>query len=103
MAWASRASPGAFRAVRDPSSAAFARASQLIRGGIADAVIVGGADIASDLVLLGFAIERAFDIVKLPGARYIDRHVHTASGVLFDDVVSAVYAAIVLSVILHFR
>ena len=54
-------------------------------------------------VLLGFAIERAFDIVKLPGARYIDRHIHTASGVLFDDVVSAVYAAIVLSAILYFR
>lgn len=54
-------------------------------------------------VLLGFLIERAFDIVKLPGARYIDRHIHTASGVLFDDVVSAVYAAIVLSAILYFR
>ena len=37
------------------SAAAVVKAAQLIRGGIADAVIVGGADLASDLVLLGFA------------------------------------------------
>ncbi len=37
------------------SAAAVVKAAQLIRGGIADAVIVGGADLASDLVLLGFS------------------------------------------------
>ena len=36
---------------------------------------------------------RIFDAIKLPIARYIDRNVHTASGVLFDDVVSAAYTA----------
>lgn len=37
------------------SAAAVVKAAQLIRGGIVDAVIAGGADLASDLVLLGFA------------------------------------------------
>ncbi len=37
------------------SASAIVKAAQLIRGGLADAVIVGGIDIASDLVLLGFA------------------------------------------------
>ncbi len=37
------------------SAAAVVKAAQLIRGGIADTVIVGGAELASDLVLLGFA------------------------------------------------
>ena len=55
------------------------------------------------LVLLGFLLVRVFDIIKLPGARYIDRNIHTASGVLFDDVVSAVYAAAVLSLVIVLR
>ncbi len=54
-------------------------------------------------ILLGYVLVRVFDIIKLPGARYIDRNIHTASGVLFDDVVSAIYAAIVLSAIIWFR
>ncbi|MDR2182365.1 MAG: 3-oxoacyl-ACP synthase [Treponema sp.] len=36
-------------------ASALARAAELIRGGVCDAVIAGGADIASDTVLLGFA------------------------------------------------
>jgi len=44
-----------------------------------------------------FAIFRILDAIKLPGARYIDRNVHTASGVLFDDVFSAFYSACLLS------
>ena len=55
-----------------------------------------------DFVLLGFAIERACDIVKLPGARYFDRKVHDATGVLMDDIVSGLYAAAILSCILLF-
>ena len=38
-------------------------------------------------LLAAFVIFRIFDAIKLPGARYIDRNIHTASGVLFDDVV----------------
>ncbi len=47
--------------------------------------------------LVGFVVFRALDAVKLPVARYIDRNVHTASGVLFDDVVSAAYSAALAS------
>jgi phosphatidylglycerophosphatase A len=43
--------------------------------------------------LAGFVIFRILDAIKLPGARYIDRNIHTASGVLFDDVASAAYSA----------
>ena len=50
--------------------------------------------------LAGFCIFRILDAIKLPGARYIDRNIHTASGVLFDDVVSATYTALILSAIL---
>lgn len=43
----------------------------------------------------GFLLFRIFDIIKLPGARYIDRNWHNAWGVVLDDVVSALYAAVV--------
>lgn len=49
------------------------------------------------LALLGFVVFRILDAIKLPVARYIDRNVHTANGVLFDDVVSAAYSAGVVS------
>ncbi len=49
--------------------------------------------------ILGFVVFRILDAIKLPGARYIDRQIHTASGVLFDDVVSAIYTAILVSAI----
>ncbi|MGN0852537.1 MAG: phosphatidylglycerophosphatase A [Kiritimatiellia bacterium] len=52
------------------------------------------------LALAGFAVFRILDAIKLPIARYIDRNVHTASGVLFDDVVSAAYTALLLSGVL---
>lgn len=44
-----------------------------------------------------FAVFRVLDAIKLPVARYIDRNVHTAHGVLFDDVVSAAYTAALVS------
>ena len=46
--------------------------------------------------LLGFVIFRILDAIKLPGARYIDKNIHNAHGVLFDDVVSAAYSAAIL-------
>lgn len=49
------------------------------------------------LALLGFVVFRILDAIKLPFARYIDRNIHTANGVLFDDVVSALYSAAVVS------
>jgi len=47
--------------------------------------------------LAGFAVFRILDAIKLPIARYIDRNIHTAHGVLFDDVVSAAYTAALVS------
>ena len=49
------------------------------------------------LAVAGFLLFRILDAIKLPGARYIDRNIHTASGVLFDDVVSAAYTAALVS------
>jgi ABC-type transport system substrate-binding protein len=49
------------------------------------------------IVIAGFLLFRILDAIKLPIARYIDRNVHTASGVLFDDVVSAAYTAAIIS------
>lgn len=51
---------------------------------------------------VAFCLFRIFDAIKLPGARYIDRNIHTANGVLFDDVVSAAYTALVMSGMMHF-
>ena len=45
------------------------------------------------LAIAGFFLFRIFDIIKLPGARYIDRNWHGAWGVLLDDIVSGIYAA----------
>ncbi len=53
-------------------------------------------------LVVAFCLFRVVDAIKLPGARYIDRNVHTAHGVLFDDVVSAAYTALTMSVIIRF-
>lgn len=51
--------------------------------------------------IASFVIFRVLDAIKLPGARYIDRNIHTASGVLFDDVVSALYTGAILTAFAH--
>ncbi|MCL1919566.1 MAG: phosphatidylglycerophosphatase A [Kiritimatiellaeota bacterium] len=53
-------------------------------------------------MLAGFLTFRVFDIIKLPGARYIDRNWHGAWGVLLDDIVSGVYAAVVVALGAYF-
>ena len=50
-------------------------------------------------LVASFVVFRIFDAIKLPGARYIDRNIHNAHGVLFDDVVSAAYSALVVSAV----
>ena len=47
--------------------------------------------------LVAFVVFRIFDAIKLPGARYVDKNIHNAHGVLFDDVISALYTALVMS------
>ena len=54
-------------------------------------------------VLLGFAIERVCDIIKLPVARYFDRKVHTPTGVVMDDIIAGIYAAAILSLAIRCR
>ena len=48
-------------------------------------------------IVAAFVIFRILDAIKLPGARYVDRNIHNAFGVLFDDVISAAYTAAILS------
>ncbi|MDY6407892.1 MAG: phosphatidylglycerophosphatase A [Pseudomonadota bacterium] len=47
-------------------------------------------------ILLGFLLFRFFDIVKIWPASFFDGHVHNAFGVMMDDVVAGIYAALVL-------
>ena len=47
-------------------------------------------------VIWGFVLFRCFDMIKLPIARQIDQNIHNAWGVILDDLVSAIYAVIVL-------
>lgn len=45
------------------------------------------------VALWGFVLFRAYDMAKLPGARWIDRNCHGPWGIMLDDLVSGVYAA----------
>lgn len=49
--------------------------------------------------VIGFLLFRICDIIKLPIANYIDKNVKGATGIIFDDVVSAAYAASILFLI----
>jgi len=51
-------------------------------------------------VLIGFVCFRLFDILKPPPAGWIDRRMKNGVGVVLDDVVAGVYAALVLRGIL---
>ena len=48
-------------------------------------------------VLIGFALFRVFDIVKPWPIRWLDRHVHGGLGIMMDDVLAGVFAAIGLN------
>lgn len=54
------------------------------------------------LLIIGFGLFRFFDIVKIWPACYYDRNVHTGFGVMMDDVVAGVYAAVCMAVIIYF-
>lgn len=51
------------------------------------------------IALWGFALFRFFDIVKIPPARQIDRHMKNSWGILLDDLVSGAYAALVMYIL----
>lgn len=46
--------------------------------------------------LVGFVLFRVFDIIKVWPANYYDKKVYNAYGVMMDDVVAGLYAAIIL-------
>lgn len=49
-----------------------------------------------ETMALGFVLFRVLDVIKVPPARQIDRHVHGPWGIVLDDVVSGSLAALVL-------
>ena len=53
-------------------------------------------------LILGFLLFRFFDIIKLWPASFFDGYVHNAFGVMMDDVIAGLYAAIVLYGIMFF-
>jgi phosphatidylglycerophosphatase A len=53
-------------------------------------------------VVLGFVLFRLFDIVKPWPISWLDRRVKGGLGVMIDDVVAGLFAAIVLGLVLHF-
>jgi phosphatidylglycerophosphatase A len=54
-------------------------------------------------VIMGYLLFRGLDIIKLPPARQIDRQMHGAWGILLDDIVSGVYAALILRIFFSWR
>ncbi len=46
--------------------------------------------------LIGFALFRLFDITKIWPVSYFDKKVHNAFGVMMDDVMAGIYAALIL-------
>lgn len=54
------------------------------------------------LVVIGFFVERAIDIVKIPPARFFDRKMHNGAGVVLDDVVAGIYTCALLHALRHF-
>lgn len=52
--------------------------------------------------ILGFILFRFFDILKPQPARYFDRQIKNGYGVVLDDVVAGLYAALCLRLLLHF-
>lgn len=47
----------------------------------------------------GFALFRLFDIAKPPPIRWLERRYHGGFGVMFDDLVAAGYALVILALI----
>ena len=52
------------------------------------------------MALLGFALFRLFDIVKPWPIGWLDKHIHGGTGIMVDDLVAGLYAAICLQTVL---
>lgn len=53
------------------------------------------------IIIVGYLSFRTADIIKLFGARWVDRNMHNALGVVLDDVIGAVYAILCTGAIYH--
>lgn len=53
-------------------------------------------------VVAGFILFRLFDILKPWPISWVDRRVHGGIGIMLDDVIAGVFAAVVLQVMVHF-
>ncbi len=53
------------------------------------------------IVLAGFVLFRLFDVWKPWPIRWLDRHLKSGMGVMVDDVVAGVVAALTLAVLMH--
>lgn len=51
------------------------------------------------VIVLGFLLFRLFDITKPWPIGFLDRKVHNAFGVMIDDIVAGIYAAVILFVV----
>lgn len=52
-------------------------------------------------LLIGFVVFRVFDILKPPPIKQVDQKVHGGFGIMLDDLLAAVYAAVVMGVIVQ--
>ena len=53
-------------------------------------------------LLAGFCLFRAFDILKPPPIRFVERKVKGGYGVVLDDMLAALYAHITIRILVHF-
>ncbi len=54
-------------------------------------------------ILTGFALFRLFDVLKPWPIRWLDRRVHGGFGIMLDDLVAGVFAALVLQLVVNLR
>ena len=52
-------------------------------------------------LVFGFILFRIFDVIKLPPANYFDTQLKNGAGVVLDDVVSGIYANIILHLMIR--
>ena len=96
-------------AVGIPAATRFARASQLKDPQAVVIDEVAGqwitllfTPVSWKTLLMGFILFRAFDILKPPPVRQLER-LPEGTGIVVDDVAAGLYALLVMQLVLHFR
>jgi phosphatidylglycerophosphatase A len=59
--------------------------------------------VAVDTVLAGFILFRVFDVWKPWPISQLDRRVKGGLGVMLDDLVAGIYAAVIMQLLLHYK